>query len=205
MKRLLLVALAISLILCVQHHRIEAKVVRVIDGDTIIVKIDGRLEKVRLVGIDCPEIDAHRNKPFEYDAITNLTYLAEWGLKAKEFAERYLDHKTVELEFDEIAGLRDRYGRLLAYVYVNRTDFNALLIEKGLARVYVEGKFKKKSEYLKLEEIAKLKGIGLWKICKNVKTNSSVQFLTNKNVKICCIDISWDAYRQACGTEVRVG
>lgn len=164
MKRILLLALAIALILCVQHHRIEAKVVRVIDGDTIVVSIDGKLEKVRLVGIDCPEIEARRNKPFEYDAITNMTYLAEWGLKAKEFTERYLDHKTIELEFDEIAGLRDRYGRLLAYVYVNRTDFNALLIEKGLARVYVEGKFRKKSEYLKLEEIAKSKGFGLWKL-----------------------------------------
>ncbi len=180
MRKFLIVTIAIVLILCVQHNKIEAKVVRVIDGDTIVVKIDGKLEKVRLLGVDCPETKAQRNKPFEYDAITNLTYLAKWGLKAKEFTKRYLEGKIVELEFDDNAGVRDRYGRLLAYIYVNGTDFNALLIEKGLARVYVEGKFKKKEEYLELEKFARINRIGLWNFSTSVMDGRYAGSLTNQ-------------------------
>ena len=176
MRKLLIVAIAVILILCVQHDKIEAKVVRVIDGDTIVVKIDGKILKVRLLGIDCPETEAHRNKPFEYNSITNLTYLTEWGLKAKEFTKKHLEGKIVELEFDETAGLRDKYGRLLAYVYVNGTDFNALLIEKGLARVYVEGVFKKKEDYIELERIAKNNKVGLWSFSESYVSITSSRY-----------------------------
>ena len=141
----------------------EAKVVEVIDGDTIDVMINDNTYRIRLLGIDCPEISPEENKPYEYDDITNLEYLAEWGLKAKEFTEKVLDHGTVYIEFDELAGLKGYYGRYLAYVYLpNGTDFNALLIKNGLARVYVEGTFKKESEYLKFENYAKTHKIGLW-------------------------------------------
>ncbi len=140
-----------------------AKVVQVIDGDTIDVQINGSVYRIRLLGVDCPETTAEKNKPYEYDSITDLEYLAEWGLKAKEFAQKILDHRTVYIEFDGLAGLKGYYGRYLAYVYLeNGTDFNALLIKNGLARVYVEGTFKKESEYLKLENYAKTHKIGLW-------------------------------------------
>ena len=68
-----------------------------------------------------------------------MTYLAEWGWKAKDFAYKMLYNKTVYIEFDKTAGgLLRRY---LAYVYLeNGTDFNALLVKNGLARVYKEGK-----------------------------------------------------------------
>ncbi|WP_456327058.1 thermonuclease family protein [Archaeoglobus sp.] len=163
--RILYLTLILALVLlgCSEYKRVEKGVVLdVVDGDTIIVKIDGKIEKVRLIGVDTPEIKANRNKPYEYDNITNLTLLAEWGLKAKEFAERYLDHKNVTLEFDPLAGYRDRYGRLLAYVYINGTDFNALLLREGYARVYVTS-FKKLEYYLKLQEIAMKERRGLWK------------------------------------------
>ena len=61
-----------------------------------------------------------------------------------------------------MTGYRDRYGRLLAYVYVNGTDFNALLLKEGYARVYVT-KFKKLEYYLKLQEIAMKERRGLWR------------------------------------------
>ena len=141
----------------------QAKVVRVIDGDTIDVQINGNVYRIRLLGVDCPETTAEKNRPYEYDSITDLNYLAEWGLKAKEFAEKILDHGTVYIEFDRLAGLKGYYGRYLAYVYLeNGTDFNALLVKNGLARVYVEGTFEKESEYLKLENYAKTNKIGLW-------------------------------------------
>ncbi|ADB57625.1 thermonuclease family protein [Archaeoglobus profundus] len=159
----LTVILALVFLGCLEYERVEkGVVVDVVDGDTIIVKIDGKIEKVRLIGVDTPEIKAEQNKPYEYDNITNLTLLAEWGLKAKEFAESYLDNKNVTLEFDPMTGYRDRYGRLLAYVYVNGTDFNALLLKEGYARVYVT-KFKKLEYYLKLQEIAMKERRGLWK------------------------------------------
>ncbi|RLI86990.1 MAG: hypothetical protein DRO98_04655 [Archaeoglobales archaeon] len=140
-----------------------ARVIYVYDGDTIKVNLSGQILIVRLLGIDTPERYPEKNKPYEYDAITNLTYLAEWGSKAKDFACAMLYNRTVYIEFDEIAGLKDGYGRYLAYVYVNGTDFNALLVKNGYARVYVEGKFKKENYYLQLEKIAKAKKVGLWK------------------------------------------
>ena len=72
--------------------------------------------------------------------------------------------ETVYIEFDEVAGLKGYYGRYLAYVYVNETDFNALLVKNGFARVYTEGEFKKEKYYLQLEEIAKANKTGLWRI-----------------------------------------
>jgi len=101
---------------------------------------DGSVERVRMLGVDTPEKDPEDNKPYEYDSITNLTYLAEWGIKAKEFAKSMLEGKYVYIEFDEKAGFRGYYGRLLAYVYLqNGTDFTALFVKNGYARVYVEG------------------------------------------------------------------
>jgi micrococcal nuclease len=196
-RKILLLAIVATVLFscCVEDYqeRYKAKVVRVIDGDTIVVRFDGKTEKVRLIGVDTPETKPKRNKPFEYDSITNLTYLAEWGLKAKNFTKSILEGKTVELEFDRSTGLRDKYGRLLAYVYINGTDFNALLIKEGYARVFVT-KFKKLDHYLKLEREAKEKGIGLWSITKL----EVIAMLIGKNVKMSDTTITWDACRQAC-------
>lgn len=143
-----------------------AKVIYVYDGDTIKVNLSGQVLIIRLLGVDTPEKYPEKNKPYEYDAITNLTYLAEWGMKAKDFAYAMLYNKTIYIEFDEVAGFKDYYGRYLAYVYVNGTDFNALLVKNGLARVYVEGEFKKKQYYLQLEEMARANKTGLWRVAE---------------------------------------
>lgn len=112
-----------------------------------------------------PKESAKNNKLYEYDVITNLTHLAEWGWKEKNFAYKMLYNKTIYIEFDEAAGLKDYYGRYLAYVYLeNGTDFNALLVKNGLARVYKEGKCKKENYYLQLGEMVKANKTGLWGI-----------------------------------------
>lgn len=157
------------------------KVVGVIDGDTIKVYdlLDNKIKTIRLVGVDAPEKTAIANNLFEYDNIIDLEYLAMWGKIATKYVKSRLKNKYIFIEFDELAGFKDRYGRLLAYVYVNGTDFNAELVKLGLARVYVEGKFKKKSYYLKLEKEAKRECRGVWSaLC------FPFIFIKNKNKKI---------------------
>ncbi len=135
-----------------------------VDGDTIdVILPNGSRERVRLLGIDCPETNASRNKPYEYDNITDLECLGYWGLKAKNFTRKMLSGKRVYIEFDELAGYRGYYGRLLAYVYLeNGTDFNELLVKEGLARVYEEGNCRNEDRYLVVQDYAMDNNTGLW-------------------------------------------
>ena len=90
---------------------------RVNDGDTIVLA-DGR--HIRYIGINAPEID-HENKKAEF-----------FGYAAKKFNKTLVLSKTVRLEFDKKT--HDRYGRTLAYVFLNNGVFvNKLMIEKGYA------------------------------------------------------------------------
>ena len=146
----------------------RVRVYDVVDGDTIdIILSDGLTERVRLLGVDTPEIHSWENKPNEYDSIADLACLADWGIKAKKFAENKLEGKDVYIEFDNLAGFRGYYGRLLAYVYLqDGTDFNAELLKQGYARAYTEGSFRKESYYVSLENEAKSSKKGLWS-CKS--------------------------------------
>jgi endonuclease YncB( thermonuclease family) len=99
-------------------------VTRIIDGDTIEVEREGVTERVRLLGIDAPE----HNEP---------------GFAAsRDHLDALLSHegRWVRLEFDSTQPRRDRYGRLLCYVYRagGSECINALMIEDGKARVYHE-------------------------------------------------------------------
>lgn len=139
-------------------------VVDVVDGDTIDVRLpNGDIERVRMLGVDTPEKTPEENKPGEYDDIDDLSYLAEWGQKAKEFTSSALEGKYCYIEFDDDAGIRGYYGRLLAYVYYeNGTDFGAQLVKLGYARVYTEGKFDREEDYLELQNDAIRNHRGLW-------------------------------------------
>jgi micrococcal nuclease len=143
---------------------IKVYVVKVIDGDTIDVAFsNGTVERVRFLGVDTPETSASRNKADEYDHITDLECLASWGVAAKFFVRDSIQDRVVYIEFDPIAGKRGYYGRLLAYVYLkNGIDFTALLVKKGYARVYTEGKFQKEGEYVSYQKTAESMKLGLW-------------------------------------------
>lgn len=147
--------------------RILVYVTHVVDGDTAWVRFpNGTEEKVRFLGVDTPETEEDRNKPNEYDHITDLGCLMIWGLKAEQFTKETIEHKNVYLVFDPISPRRGYFGRLLAHIYLtNGTDFTAELIKKGYARVYIEGTFEKKDEYLKYQEKAMREGLGLWGAC----------------------------------------
>ncbi len=123
----------------------------IIDGDTIVVDYNGRTEKVRLIGINTPEIH-HPTKGVE-----------PYGYEAKRFVEGILKPgDTVKLEFD--VQLRDRYGRLLAYMYLADGRFlNALLLENGYAQVMtIPPNVRYQEEFLKLQRDARENKRGLW-------------------------------------------
>jgi micrococcal nuclease len=119
----------------VEHRTVKRHVSRVIDGDTIdVIMPDRSKERVRLLGIDTPEIFKDNN-PNEYDAIIDLSWLDMWGEKAKEYTKRMVEDKDVFLEADEMAGDRGKYGRLLRYVILgDGEDLNALLLKNEYAR-----------------------------------------------------------------------
>jgi micrococcal nuclease len=123
---------------------------RVIDGDTIIVNIDGKEERVRLIGVDTPET-VHPSKPVEY-----------FGKEASEFTKRMVEGKKVRLEFDWQR--RDKYGRLLAYIYLEDGTFlNAEIIKQGYGFAYTRFPFKYLEEFRQYEREARENGRGLWK------------------------------------------
>jgi micrococcal nuclease len=123
----------------------------IIDGDTIVVEYEGRTEKIRLIGINTPEIH-HPTKGIE-----------PYGYEAKRFVEGLLKPgDSVKLEFD--IQLRDKYGRLLAYVYLPDGRFlNALLVENGYAQVMtIPPNVKYQELFLKLQREARENNLGLW-------------------------------------------
>ena len=135
------------------------RVIRVIDGDTVIIKIGNKAETVRLIGINTPEtVDSRR--PVECFGI-------EASIKAKEI----LSGESVRLEEDKLAGKRDKYGRLLKYIFLeNGTNFNEMMIREGYAYEYTyDLPYKYQSEFRQAEKEAKEMKKGLWTqgVCGN--------------------------------------
>lgn len=130
---------------------LSGAVVRVVDGDTIHVRINGRVEKVRYIGVNTPEIH-HPTKGEE-----------PGGREAAEVNRRLVGGKTVRLELD--VQERDRYGRLLAYVWVGDTMVDAELVRLGYAQVMtVPPNVKYQELFLRYQREARERGRGLWNV-----------------------------------------
>lgn len=133
-------------------------VTKVIDGDTIEVNLNGKIEKVRMILIDTPET-VHPNQPVQ-----------PYGKEASEFTKKLLLNKEVKLEKDKED--RDKYNRLLRYIYVDNQSIQEQLLEKGLARVAVyPPNTKHEQKYQKIQDQAKSKKIGIWAINGYVKND----------------------------------
>lgn len=147
---------------------ISAKVINVVDGDTLNVMINDKEETIRLLLVDTPET-VHPTKPVQ-----------PFGPEASQFLKEQLNGKEVQVELG--IGERDKYGRLLAYVYVDKEMVNKLLLEKGLARVaYVfEPNTKYIDEFNSLQEQAQQDEIGIWSI-ENYATNEGFQTTINED------------------------
>lgn len=134
----------------VPSESFAAKVVRVIDGDTVEVSFDNREETVRLIGIDTPE------------TVHPTVGVEPFGPEASGFTKQKLEGKTVYLELD--VQERDQYGRLLAYVWLaDGTLFNELLVSEGYATVSTyPPNVRYEHRSLAAQQAARTAGKGMW-------------------------------------------
>jgi micrococcal nuclease len=127
------------------------KISYVSDGDTIAVMMDGREEKVRMIGVDTPET-VKPNSPVEC-----------YGEAASNFLKSYLKNQNIRLESDPINQNRDRYDRLLRYVYTNDgTLVNKKIIQDGYGFAYLSFPFTKAEEFAAAQKDARLNNRGVW-------------------------------------------
>ena len=139
---------------------VSGVVVRAVDGDTAVIKVDGQERRVRLLGVDTPET-VHPNKPVQF-----------YGKEASRFTKDSLNGRRVWLEYD--ANPQDRYQRHLAYVWlenpktineasIRESMFNARLLLGGYAKVMIIKPNKRyESEFKKFEAEAKNSKRGVW-------------------------------------------
>jgi micrococcal nuclease len=129
---------------------LRGTVAYVVDGDTLQVELDGgRTERVRLIGVDTPE----RGRCFAATATRTARALA--------------DDRRVLLQGDRTQATRDRYGRLLAYVWIQGArDLGYQLLARGVAKVYVYDRpFQRLSAYRRAEQIGRRLPSSLWRGC----------------------------------------
>lgn len=136
------------------------RVVRDVDGDTIVVSMDGKDESIRLIGVDTPE--THKpNTPVQC-----------FGPQAADFTKSQVAGKTVRLEADPTNDNRDRYGRLLRYVYLqDGTLLDQTLIEQGYGFAYLSFPFQKSAEFAAAQATANASSRGLWATCQTYQTS----------------------------------
>lgn len=143
-----------------------ATITRVVDGDTVEVEfLNGETDTIRMIGVDTPETVASNEDPSEYNIPDNprgRDWLLNWGRKAKTFAKDELAGKKVRVVTDPKSDKRGSYGRLLAYIYYDGTNFNRELLEQGLARRYDDSSFTLRSEFGQIETNAQSENRGLW-------------------------------------------
>lgn len=122
---------------------------RVIDGDTLM--LEGQV-RVRLIGVDTPETK-HPRKPVE-----------PLGPEATEFTRSQVENRDVKLGFDRER--RDRYGRVLAYVYVDGKLLNEEIIRAGFSRAETRYKFDRAMalRFQHAEDEAREAGRGIWSL-----------------------------------------
>ena len=148
MKKILFLVLVVCVLPCFAE---QYKVLRVIDGDTIDIDYNGKRERIRFLNVDTPESvhpDKHRN--------TRL------GKQASNYTKKRLSGKYISLEFD--GDKRGKYGRLLAYVSLDKNNFNLELVQKGWSPYYTKyGKSQKYHDpFILAQNHARLAGENIW-------------------------------------------
>jgi len=133
-------------------NRETYEVKKVDDGDTLEIFRYGRSEKVRFIGIDTPEtVDPRKT-------------VQCFGKEASAKTKQLLTGKTISIEFDPVVGERDKYDRLLAYVWLGDELINLTLLREGYAHEYTyrSQTYKYQSEFKQAEAKARQSEVGLW-------------------------------------------
>lgn len=138
-----------------------------VDGDTIMVNMNGHTETVRMIGVDTPE--THKpNTPVQC-----------YGPNASAYTKSLIGDNRVRLQADPLDTNRDRYGRLLRYVYLpDGTLVEDKLIAEGYGFAYTQFPFQKKQQFIDNETQAKEASLGLWNAC-TVTTEANGRHQTN--------------------------
>jgi len=147
-----------------QRERKEYVITKVFDGDTFEAEANGKKEKVRMLGIDTPE-------KFDSDKLTrdiertkrDSETIKKLGELSSVYTRNLLDGKKVLLEPDKTQDDKDKYGRLLRYVYLEDGTFvNKKIVAEGYAVVFRKFKVSKEKELIGAEEDARKEKKGLW-------------------------------------------
>lgn len=138
--------------------RVRVELLSCIDGDTAKFIVDGKEEKVRFLGIDTPE---------------STNYIEDYGVDASNYTCDMLKNaKNIYLEYDINSDKKDKYNRLLAWVFVDNNNLSELLLSKGYAEVkYIYGNYKYIDNLCIAQKQAYNNNLGIWSIGYNYKDN----------------------------------
>lgn len=142
------------------------QVTRFSDGDTITVSMQGKPETIRFIGVDTPE--THKpNTPVQC-----------YGPAASAYTKNLIGSQRVRLEADSLTTNRDRYDRLLRYVYLpDGTLVNEILITNGYGFYYPYFPFTKSQQFSAAQDTARADNRGLWGNCN--PTPKGAGFISN--------------------------
>ncbi|MBS3087262.1 thermonuclease family protein [Candidatus Pacearchaeota archaeon] len=132
-----------------------AQVTKIIDGDTLQTSAN---QTIRLLGINTPE----KNEPFYQEAKTHLNNLVQ--------------NQTIQIESEQ----QDKYGRTLAYIFLNNQNVNAQILKQGLATLYYYDHDSHYEELKKAEEFARLNQLGIWEPSPNAPCIQVTEFKTTE-------------------------
>lgn len=171
----IIVVISSCLVLLVQHqgwliiagHSLQANqpglysINKFVDGDTIIVNMNGHPETIRFIGVDTAE--THKpNTPVQC-----------FGPQAASYTKQRIGQQRVQLVSDPLSTNRDRYGRLLRYVYLpDGTNLNLELIRKGYGFYYPYFPYTKSASFSVAEQLAIAEHLGIWAKCHPIPTDS---------------------------------
>jgi len=132
-----------------------------VDGDTIVVTMDGKKETIRMVGVDTPE--THKpNSPVQC-----------YGPAAASYTKNLIGTGQVRLQADSKSTNRDRYNRLLRYVYLpDGRMVEEELIKNGYGFAYLDFPFDKSTDFARYQDEARASTKGLWGNCKPYRLES---------------------------------
>jgi len=134
----------------------NVKIVKVIDGDTVDIALAGRTERVRLIGVNTPETK-HPTKPIEC-----------FGPEASAYLTKLLP-KGAAVRIERDVEARDRYGRMLLYLYLGSNDLfiNLDLVARGYGTpMSIEPNTFHRNDFVRAAAQAEAANVGLWKACR---------------------------------------